>query len=95
MIRSVSGNTHVVLRVALFAAALASSVLGPWWLALGIASLLIVAMRAYEAVFAGLMVDILYAPGFAGGVYGEYLCTAVLVMLAVASCLARAYLKRR
>lgn len=73
---------HLTLRIALVVAAVACALLGPWWLTLVLALVPLVWLGAYEAVFAGLVLDVLFAPGFAGGVYGEYLFTGALALVA-------------
>lgn len=79
----------MLTRIVLDAIALVTACIGPWWVLVAVAAVLLLFLGAYEVVVAGTIADVLFA-GAGTQVYGvEFLFTAGFLLFAVFSFVAR------
>lgn len=86
-------HVHSVLRIVLDILLIVSALIGPWWLALLIALILIFFFGAYEALLAGLLLDSMYNNGSVTGLFGAYRFTIILCISISISSLLAPYVK--
>lgn len=65
----------------------------PWWLAVGLALLLIIFFKSYEVILCGLILDSMYANGNTFSKFGEYLYTATMLFSISISWLVAPYIR--
>ena len=70
-----------LVRVLLFCFVTLTAVTGPWWLSFGVAIIHILFFKMYEVVFAGLVLDTLFAGEGFSFFAGDFLFTSILLCL--------------
>lgn len=74
-------TSSTLIRILLFSFVVLTAFTGPWWLSFGTAVVLILFFKFYEALFAGVVLDILFAGEGYSFFVGDFVFSSILLCM--------------